>query len=129
MQYFVIHFINLLYKYLPIFFGCHCRSNRSFFYKKIQFPICARCTGELIGFLLALGTYCFIKPSIFVLMIMMIPLIVDGTVQLHTSYESNNIVRLLTGILFGYGLMSIIIFSFIWVYQWGVYIGIQIKEK
>ena len=42
-----------LYRWLPIIFGCHCRSDRSFFFRGKQFPLCARCTGELIGILLA----------------------------------------------------------------------------
>ena len=38
-------------RWLPVFFGCHCRSDRSFFWKGKQLPICARCTGELAGIL------------------------------------------------------------------------------
>ena len=47
-------FKEWLCKWLPIFFGCHCRPDRSFFYKGKQFPVCARCTGELAGILAAL---------------------------------------------------------------------------
>ena len=30
--------------------GCHQMPERSFFYKGKQFPVCARCTGVIIGF-------------------------------------------------------------------------------
>ena len=43
-----------LYQWLPIVFGCHCRADRSFFWRGRQFPLCARCTGELAGFLCAI---------------------------------------------------------------------------
>ena len=45
--------ISWLYKWLPITFGCHCRADRSFFWKGKQLPICARCTGELVGMVAA----------------------------------------------------------------------------
>ena len=41
--------IPWLYKWLPIVFGCHCRPDRSFYWKGKKFPLCARCTGELAG--------------------------------------------------------------------------------
>lgn len=37
----------------------------------------------------------------------MLPLIVDGTVQMFTKYESNNFRRVVTGFLFGYGLFML----------------------
>lgn len=39
----------------------------------------------------------------------MIPLIVDGTVQYFTSYESNNIKRFISGILYGFSFTSIVL--------------------
>ena len=42
--------ISWLYRWLPIFCGCHCRPDRSFFFRGRQFPVCARCTGMLLGF-------------------------------------------------------------------------------
>ena len=40
-------------------------------------------------------------PNLEIVFLMMIPLIFDGFLQRLTSYESGNIRRLLTGILFG----------------------------
>jgi len=34
--------------------GCHQKPERSFFIKGYQFPVCARCTGVIIGYLLAI---------------------------------------------------------------------------
>lgn len=39
---------------------------------------------------------------IYYLIIMTIPMIIDGSVQAKTKYESNNKLRFFTGLLFGY---------------------------
>lgn len=87
---------SFLYKWLPIFFGCHCRSDRSLYYRGKQFPICARCTGELIGILVSFILFWFWRPNLVSAIIMLIPLIIDGFVQRLTSYESNNFKRMVT---------------------------------
>ena len=110
---------NFIYKFLPIFFGCHCRPDRSFFYKGQQFPICARCTGELVGIILGIFVYFFNIPNIIVFLLG-VPLIIDGFIQLLTSYESNNIRRLWTGILFGMAFTLFIIKSHVYVFQLGL---------
>ena len=46
--------MKFITKYLPIIFGCHCRADRSFYCKNKKFPICARCTGELIGIIVSI---------------------------------------------------------------------------
>lgn len=51
--------IKFFAKWLPIFFGCHCLPERSFFIKGKQFPICSRCTGILVGIFLAICTFFF----------------------------------------------------------------------
>ena len=37
--------------------GCHQKPERSFFINGYQFPVCARCTGVMIGYLLAIPPY------------------------------------------------------------------------
>ena len=83
--------------------GCHQIPERSFFIHHYQFPVCARCTGIMLGELIRLCTLkkTLISPKISALM--MIPLIIDGTIQHKTDYESNNAKRLASGLLFGYG--------------------------
>lgn len=41
--------------------------------------------------------------------IMVLPLLLDGVIQLRTHYESNNIKRVITGILFGMAFIFILI--------------------
>lgn len=97
-------------KFLRIFFGCHGRQDRSFFYKGKQFPICARCTGELVGIIFSILMIAVYKNiSLFWSILIMIPLVIDGTLQLLTSYESNNTKRFITGFLFGIGFICTIL--------------------
>lgn len=49
-------------------------------------------------------------PSFYIVVLMMVPLVVDGSVQRLTTYESTNIRRLLTGILFGISLIFFFIY-------------------
>ena len=42
--------------------------------------------------------------------LLIIPMIIDGYLQLLTSYLSNNLLRLITGILFGIGIGEGIIY-------------------
>jgi len=49
-------------------------------------------------------------PAFVFVILMMLPLVIDGFVQRLTSYESTNIRRLITGILFGIAF----IFAFIY---------------
>ena len=110
---------NWIYKWLPIIFGCHCRSDRSFYWKGTQFPICARCTGELVGILLCPVTFPLISWSPWIFAALMLPMILDGIIQMLTSYESNNRRRFLTGLLFGYALMRLFLVSTIWTFHFG----------
>ncbi len=107
----LLKMIQWIYFWLPKFFGCHCRSDRSFFIKGRQFPICARCTGELLGIIFSLFLFWFWRPSLLVSVLMLLPLIVDGMIQHFTSYESTNIRRFVTGFVFGTGLMSILVIT------------------
>ena len=116
-----------LYKWLPIIFGCHCRDDRSFHYRGKKFPICARCTGELVGILILLISCPFYLPSGWVSGMMLIPLVADGLIQLKTRYESTNLRRVVTGALFGYGLAALFVISTAAVFRLGLEIGQQLK--
>ena len=102
--------INWLYRWLPRFCGCHCRPDRSFFWRGRQFPVCARCTGVLLGMAVGLCTCLLWLPPWWLAVVLTIPLTADGLVQLWTAYESTNFRRLVTGLLFGWGLTG-----FLWV--------------
>ncbi|MEG0469713.1 DUF2085 domain-containing protein [Amedibacillus sp. YH-ame10] len=120
---------KFLYKWLPIIFGCHGRDERSFHYHGKKFPICARCTGELIGILVAIVSYWFFVPSILILICLMVPMLLDGFIQLLTKYESNNWRRFVTGFLFGYALCCLFFKSVAYVYGLGYAYGVEQAKK
>ena len=93
-------------------FQCHQLPERSFFFRGMQFPICARCTGIVLGLLLgplpcAFGLY----NVCFSLMLASI-LVIDGYTQLKGWRKSTNTLRFLSGLLFGYSLVSFV-FAFV----------------
>lgn len=132
--------------YLIGHFTCHQRSDRSFFINNNQMPICSRCLGIYLGmtcvFILALlrhpsGSFfqslcklirfnsnaksviCDIVIIVSLGAILSIPMIADGSLQIFTSYLSNNSTRLFTGFLFGLfeggcvvGIISHVLFIF-----------------
>lgn len=107
-------------RFLQIFFGCHARPDRSFYFRGRQFPICARCTGELVGMIIGiLIAVCCGCLDFWIVCLMMLPLVVDGFTQRLTAYESNNMRRLWTGILFGIAF----IFMFIYFHRFCVHIA------
>lgn len=115
--------IKIIYRWLPRIFGCHCRCDRSFHYKGYQFPLCARCTGELAGIVLSVAVFRFWKPTVDISCIMLLPLIIDGLIQRLTVYESTNIRRLITGVLFGIGLTALFVQSTVAAIEFGIEYG------
>ena len=86
--------------------GCHQMPERSFFLKGYQFPICARCTGVLIGEIVALILIlCSIKVNLIVSLGLLMIMGIDWGLQYIKVLESNNIRRLITGISGGVGLI------------------------
>ena len=102
---------------------CHQKQERSYTLNGNQMPVCARDIGVLVGltggFALALaavpaatfqGTFWAMLPFVrgrlaiaAVLAVLLVPLPLDGFLQLLTGYESVNPVRTITGLLFGFG--------------------------
>ena len=119
--------MNRLRRWLPIIFGCHCRPDRSFYWHGEQFPICARCTGELVGMVLGIIACCFWRPAVWMALCLMVPMVADGLIQLKTRYESTNPRRFATGLLFGYGLMALFIISSIATVRLGYQFGLTLQ--
>ncbi|NLX93608.1 MAG: DUF2085 domain-containing protein [Clostridiales bacterium] len=95
-------------RFLQIFCGCHCRPDRSFFYKGRQFPVCARCTGVLLGYLLGiLWLIVFSRWHIAFCLLACLPLIMDGIGQQKGKWESTNLRRLWTGLMLGMATINI----------------------
>lgn len=119
--------INRCYIWLPIICGCHCMPDRSFHYKGVQFPVCARCTGAVIGFVIAVIAVFFFRMKAYVYALMLIPAVIDGTVQRFTEYRSTNLRRFVTGLPFGCGIMSLLLLSFIWAFKAGCELGMSLR--
>lgn len=102
------------------FVFCHRLPSRTLRFKGRYFPVCARCTGIYLGalFTLLLRYFPILTPSkdlekylFFIPLILMIPTLVDGTTQLLRWRESNNFLRVVTGLLCGIGLGLILIYE------------------
>ena len=83
--------------------NCHQLSNRSYSYNDNQMSFCARDTGIFVGLVLGF-MYASRKKIILTLPIIiaaLLPIGLDGTIQLLTDYESTNPKRLITGLIAG----------------------------
>ena len=118
---------NVVYTFSD--FNCHQKENRSYSVNDNQMPVCARDVGIFVGMsigflfmsfaqldydyknvllkVLHIDTSISEKKKIAILMIVgaivVLPIALDGGIQLVTSYESNNPLRTTTGLLFGVG--------------------------
>lgn len=91
------------------YWGCHQMATRSFFFNGFQFPLCARCTGILIGEIIACLLLLYnIHINVFIAILLVCPTVLDGTIQLRGKYESTNCKRLFSGIIAGIGLVFIL---------------------
>jgi len=98
--------------------GCHQMASRSFKIKGKQFFLCARCTGIFISQIFIVPIFYYFNLHFgFYTILLAIPLILDGTIQKLTNYKSNNIKRLITGLLGGYGIAVTIIHIIITIYK------------
>ena len=70
--------------------GCHQRADRSFYWKGRKFPLCARCTGVLVGYILAVPAYTVCRKNVSVYAVCCIPLVIDGLTQLWEWQVSTN---------------------------------------
>ena len=85
---------------------CHQKIERSILINDNQMPFCSRCTAIWLGLAIGLGFMVFYKINldekfIFLIFIGLIPIGVDGLGQLFDLWESNNIIRVITGLLVG----------------------------
>jgi uncharacterized membrane protein len=83
--------------------NCHQRASRSFFLNDNQMPFCSRCTAIFIGLVVGILIVMFLELEVNFLVVVLglVPIGVDGLLQLATDYESSNPVRFVTGLLAG----------------------------
>lgn len=87
-------------------FGCHQMPSRSFFVFGYQCPLCARCTGVLIGQIAALFTFAFL-PSTPYIALLLLPMAIDGASQYVSLRQSNQWLRLISGLLGGFSFANL----------------------
>lgn len=86
--------------------GCHQLAERSFFVNGYQFPVCARCTGVFVGYIICLSTF-FLLLNLKIALAGCFIMFLDWFIQYKEWHESTNIRRFITGVLGGYGILSI----------------------
>jgi len=105
---------------------CHQIPQRTLLFGKIYMPVCSRCSGIYIGFLVSI-IFLFLVfrkkeselPPVYIIIcaaVFILSMIIDGILSYFGVYSTNNAIRLITGYLFGAG-TAIIIYP-IFIYQY-----------
>lgn len=106
-------------------FMCHKMPERSFFFKGKQFPLCARCTGILLGYLICvILPFTVGTPSLVTSCLLGLPIVIDGGGQLAGKWQSTNSRRFITGVLGGIAIIYILVN----LAQFGYGIGLKISS-
>ncbi|MBD3342377.1 MAG: DUF2085 domain-containing protein [Candidatus Lokiarchaeota archaeon] len=91
---------------------CHRIPERSFFFRGKQFPLCSRCTGIVLGYwLYPFFIFNLIRLPLLILILLHLPLFLDGITQIFCSRESTNSLRFITGFFAGMSQVGIMDFS------------------
>jgi uncharacterized membrane protein len=91
---------------------CHGLPDRTIYFRNNAFPLCARCTGTLIGVLtLPIFHMEMMHPSIGLIVLFAAPAIFDAFTQFIGFRKSNNKLRLVTGFLLGTSISALIVIS------------------
>ncbi|MEK6971079.1 MAG: DUF2085 domain-containing protein [archaeon] len=102
-----LHWSNWGDIFLKIVF-CHALPGRCFSFRGHSFPLCARCTGILLGIPFGYIVNNFFLHEWGIGIFLMMPLILDGFIQVGFHYESTNVRRLVTGVVFTTGMFLFI---------------------
>jgi uncharacterized membrane protein len=103
-------FIDFGKRKLGLALFCHRSPERSFTILGYTTPLCSRCVGLLMGFFSFFWMVLLnVHIPLVAVALMMMPMVVDGISQFFGFRESNNVVRLLTGFMFTFGFMSMLV--------------------
>lgn len=95
--------------------GCHQMESRSFSIGGYQFPLCARCTGVLIGELIGIGCIiCGLRISWITILIFIAIMGIDWFIQYIELRMSNNYRRFVTGTFCGFAVTYVYFYIIIW---------------
>ncbi len=115
-QYINSHITNPIIRsvYISGDYMCHQHANRSFFINGNQMPYCSRCSGIFLGlsFGFLIGAIFRVRIGFTLYFLAIIPLAVDGFLQLITPYESSNLMRIISGNLVG--TFTSLLFSYVY---------------
>ena len=90
---------------------CHQYPTRSFWVMNRPLALCSRCFGGYLGLglgLLLVNTKMKYRKSLMLGVLLLIPGVLDGLIQLRTQYESINFIRFTTGLSGGLGIFLLI---------------------
>ena len=110
-------------------FHCHRRPERSFFIRDRQLPLCARCTGILIGYGVGLVLLGWHRLGVLLSLALMVPLVLDGSGQLVGYWLSTNFRRLMTGLMCGTAVVHFVVWLVSSGYGWGLDLGATIRVQ
>ncbi|QAU12510.1 DUF2085 domain-containing protein [Halorubrum sp. BOL3-1] len=105
---FVFRLSNRVFRPYPF---CHSRPDRSLCYHRRYFGLCARCTGMYLAGCLMILSFPFrgelLSPTLNIILgtVLLLPGGIDGTTQMFGSRESNNFLRVVTGLFLGVGVV------------------------
>lgn len=89
-------------------YWCHQKSSRSLNLNYNQMAVCSRDLGLFLGLLLGsvLGILYTRRITLLFPFILVLPMAADGLLQYASAYESNNLLRIVTGLSGGVGIAS-----------------------
>lgn len=95
--------------------GCHQMPERSFFWHGYQFPVCARCLGVSIGYVIGGVIFIWCRIPVVCCLTLCWLMFLDWLLQRVGILGSTNIRRLLSGIGCGIGYIQLVFTGVLWV--------------
>src|SRR5579863_234725 len=100
---------------IALVWHCHQRQDRSFFIRRRQLPLCARCTGILVGSFTVPVYLAHIRWTLAVTLVALFT--VDSLTQLCGLRSSNNVLRFVTGMGFSIAILGLTVGAARWLWN------------